>query len=803
MKYIFSFFSCCLSFLLSHSQAAKAPAYPLVTHDPYFSIWSFTDQLNESVTRHWTGAEQSLVGLASVDGKLYDFLGLPEYPLQTILPAGEENPYQCRYTETDPGTGWMNEKYDDSQWKTGKTPFGTGWTNDAATEWKSKTIWMRREFILNDLNIEQLVLQLRHDDDVEVYLNGELAYACNSCYVGNLKNYKLAATIKNKLKKGKNLLALHCINTGGWAWLDAGLAKQDRVKGILKARQKTVSLTATKTSYEFDCGPVFIAVDFLSPLLANDPDLYSRPISYSTFNVMAKDGKQHDVKIYLLASDALARNKKNSAMKRTAGNLGNMVYLKCGTEEQPVLKKKGDDLRIDWGYFYMATLKDGGTRQYLQEKFQPVAFSDMMSTEIFFSKIKSVPVEKTILLAYDDLYSIQYFGQNLQAWWKKNFASTEEMIKRSLEDYGKIAEQCGQFDQQLYDDAVKAGGGQYARLCVLAYRQSLAAHKLVRGPNDEILFPQKENFSNGSIWTVDVTYPSAPLTLIYNPDLLKGMVEPLFYYSESGKWTKPFPAHDLGTYPIANGQTYPEDMPVEEAGNMTILSAAICRAENKPDFARKHWNTLSRWVDFLVKDGVDPANQLCTDDFAGHLARNTNLSMKAIVGIAAYAQMAKNLGKNEEAGKYYSIAKDDAARWVQMGDDGDHYSLTFDRKGTWSQKYNLVWDKLLGLDLFPPYVYDKEVKYYLTKQNEFGLPLDSRKTYTKSDWILWTATLANHQDEFEKLIMPVYKYAIETPTRVPLSDWHETTNGQQVGFQARSVVGGYFIKMLEWKWRNK
>lgn len=792
-----------------YAQQQQAPAYPLITHDPYFSIWSATDNLNASTTRHWTGTDQSITGLLKVDGVTYRVLGAPADNYVNIAATAEENSYTTQYTTNAPAEGWQQDKFDDKNWKTGAAPFSNV-KGMNGTQWDTREIWVRRTFTVTDANIDKLLLKINHDDNVEVYLNGEEIYS----KVGwlNRMNY---FPVSKKLKKGKNVLAMHCTNTAGGAWLDAGLVKEAKDPAgntIQVAEQKSVAISATQTTYTFTAGKVDVTLNFLSPLLLNDLDLLSRPVSYITYKVKSNDGTAHDVQLYFGASSTLAANvvaQEVTAQQYTSDGLS---ILKTGTVEQPVLAKKGDDLRIDWGYLYVAVPQAANAIQYVTGNAEAMAsFAGkgipkptitkgknlVLNTVIPLGKVDATGKEHTIMLGYDDLYAIQYFETNLLPWWKKDASYTiEKELSKAAAEYTSILQRCKTFDDAMFADTKKAGGENYAKLCVLGYRQSISAHKLVKSPEGEILFLSKENFSNGCINTVDVTYPSAPLYLIYNPDLLKGMLNGIFYFSESGKYTQPYAAHDLGTYPLANGQAYGEGMPVEESGNMIILAAAIVKAEGNAEYAKKHWKTLTTWAEYLLKEGFDPANQLCTDDFAGHMARNANLSVKAIVGLGSYAMMADQLGDKAAAEKYRKAAKDMVPKWMELANDGDHYTLAFENKGSWSQKYNLVWDKVLGLDLFPAAVYEKEIRYYLTRQQPFGLPLDSRKGYTKSDWILWTATLTDNQADFHALVDPVYKYATSTTSRVPISDWHETTDGKMVGFQARSVVGGYFMPLL-------
>ncbi len=798
----------------------RAPAYPLLTIDPYTSVWSFCDKLNDEPTRHWTGRNHPLVGAIRVDGETYRFMGRDLIKTEPVIGTAKQNLWDAMYTFSTPEDNWMQNDYVPQNWQSGKAAFGTPENPYATVSWNKDDIWVRRTFDWSeDISKEDLFLQYSHDDNVEIFLNGEqIAVAGNGLDYDLLQ--EIPANIASSIKPHNNVLAAHCHNNGGGAYIDFGISRQikDDTSFNLKAEQKSVVVMPTQTYYTFECGGVLLDLIFTSPAVPTNLELVAAPYNYVTYQVRSQDEKKHDVQVYFEATPLLAVNTIEQPVEYSLQEEDGFILMKTGTVDQPILQKKGDDLRIDWGYFCMAAPnsprvtvsideqkttktnflktgilpgKKGLTSPDMQKQMTVLAYSDnlgMVGEEICSGHL---------VLGYDDIYSIQYFGDNRMAYWKHNGSVTiEQALKKAFDLYSENMQQCNDFDKKMMEEARNAGGQQYAELCALVYRQTMAAHKLVTDSEGNLMYFSKENFSNGSIGTVDITYPSSPMYLCYNTDLLKGMMSPIFEYSHSGRWKKPFAAHDVGTYPHANGQTYGGDMPVEESGNMLILTAAIAKVEGNAEYAAKYWNELTAWADYLKKEGLDPANQLCTDDFAGHFVHNTNLSIKAIMGVASYAYLARMLGKVEQADSYESVARNMASKWVEMADDGDHYRLTFDQPGTWSQKYNLIWDRLLGFNLFPEKVADTEMAFYKEHINCYGLPLDNREDYSKSDWILWTACLTGNDADFCALVQPVWKYANETTSRVPLSDWHYTSTGNQRGFQARSVVGGYYMNIF-------
>ncbi|MFV0417470.1 MAG: glutaminase domain-containing protein [Dysgonomonas sp.] len=789
----------------------RAPAYPLVMIDPYTSAWSMTDKLYDESVKHWTGKEFPLIGAIRVDGQVYRFMGVEQTPMKTLAAMSTEVAWAGKYTFDVPVNGWEKPEFEDIKWKESQAAFGTNDETNVNTLWETKDIWVRRHININeDLSNKKVFLQYSHDDIFELYINGIQVVKTPYEWKKNVW-VTLSDEVVESLKQGENVIAAHCHNRTGGALVDFGIYVEDEVKTFLAeaAIQKSVDVQATQTYYSFDCGNVELKLSFLSPLLMNDLNLISRPVNYISYDVNSLDGEKHDVEIYFEAAPNWALNVPSQANKGEGYEKDGLLFLKTGSVNQKILGKRGDDIRIDWGYFYLSAEKENttysvGNPYQMRDDF---AQSGKLAGDVSSKDNANLALVKTlgkvksssgkVLIGYDDIYSIQYFKEDLRPYWNKGGDKTiEQAFAEANKDYPTLKTKCAEFDYELMTEANKAGGKEYAELCALAYRQAIAAHKLVEAPNGDLLFLSKENNSNGSIGTVDITYPSAPLFLYYNPELAKGLMNHIFYYSESGQWKKDFPAHDVGTYPWANGQTYGGDMPVEEGGNMLAITAAIAAVEGNAKYAEKHWDVLTTWTDYLVENGLDPDNQLCTDDFAGHFAHNVNLSVKAIMGVASYGYLADMLGKKDVAEKYTNKAKEMAQEWVKMADDGDHYRLTFDKSETWSQKYNLIWNKVLKFDVFPTSVAQKEISYYLTKQNKYGLPLDSRKNYTKADWIIWTATLADDTHTFKKFIIPLHKFMDETTDRVPMSDWYNTDSKTYVGFKARSVVGGYYMKML-------
>jgi hypothetical protein len=625
------------------------------------------------------------------------------------------------------------------------------------------------------------------------------------------------------------------VNTRHWTGVDqplVGLVRIDNVayrymgadpRPIPAMQQTSLQVTPLHTIYTFESAGVRLQVTFFTAALPNDLDVLSRPVDYLTWQVSSTDGRPHTVDLLLDASPILAVNSDDQEVTWGRSMAPGMQVLRVGSTDQRALNREGDNLRIDWGYFYLAVPDQPDTilgtvanpMQTFLAKGTLDATDDMdmpqrprnraahLAVVFHVQAPAASSVERHVLLAYDENYSIEYLDRKLRPYWRRNGQTAAAMLAVSEAQYPQLEEAGKHFDKELTNDLTRVGGRDYANLGALAYRQTLAAHGLaIDTDGTPMLFP-KENFSNGCISTVDVLYPSSPFFLFFNPALLEAQLKPVLAYSALPRWKFPFAPHDLGTYPLADGQVYgggelteEDQMPVEESANMLIMMDALSRAQGNLHLAEEYWPVLTKWADYLLEDGLDPSNQLSTDDFAGHLAHNANLSIKAIEGINSYAQMASKLGKTDAATKYANAAKKMAVQWVDLAKDGDHYKLAFDKPGTWSQKYNLVWDLLLNMNLFPAEVRKTEMAFYLQHLNTYGLPLDNRADYTKLDWEIWTATLTEDAAQFTALMNPITKWLRETPTRVPLGDWYETKTGVALHFQARSVVGGVFIKAL-------
>jgi hypothetical protein len=584
------------------------------------------------------------------------------------------------------------------------------------------------------------------------------------------------------------------------------------------------TMTPTKTEYVFSGGGVALTVDFLSPVEPGDLKRQSAPVGYVTATAAATDGVSHAVSLYFDISGEWAHGDSTQSIdwaKESVPRAGGNLVVQSFTPASPKPLAEVNQYPA-WGTAFLATASassvttaigqdtvvrslaastgaldgsiDATMPRPIDDRWPVLGFAFDVGQ---VSAASSAPVTLVIGHARDP--AISYLGTPVSPLWKAYWPTWEAMVADAYDDAAGASSRAAALDARIVSDALAAGGESYAALCTLALRQAFGGTELV-GTSAQPWLMLKEISSDGNVSTVDVAYPASPVFLYTNPLLLKLLLEPLLAYAESGHWPQVYAQHDLGAaYPVAAGHNDGggENMPIEETANMLIMMAAYVQRAKPADaqsYAQAHYAIAQRWADYLLPNTLDPGCQNQTDDFTGSICHSVNLALKGIVGVGAMSILAGAAGNTNDQQSYRSQAQTLIAQWATKAQDGSghHLLLEYDVQGQWSLKYNAFYDRALGLDLVPAAILAEEASWYASQAQAFGVDLDPRNTYTKSDWELWTAGAIDDTSVRAILIDGVYRYATTSTSRVPFGDLYYTATGKWDAFQARPVQGGMF-----------
>ncbi|HEX3923725.1 MAG TPA: DUF5127 domain-containing protein [Streptosporangiaceae bacterium] len=600
------------------------------------------------------------------------------------------------------------------------------------------------------------------------------------------------------------------------------------VQGFEQALDQTLlRVTPTRSVFSLEGGGVSLTVEFLSPVEPGDLRRQSVPMSYVLMTASSLDGAAHDVQIYFDVSGEWTTSDDSQVITWSPSQVsyagGTLQAWSVQLRSQQPLTEQGD--MAAWGAVVWATpdstaltyqsgqdivvraqfvdngkLTNGNDTNYrpINDNWPVFGFCVDLGT------VTAAPVTTQASIGQVRTPAVSYLGQDLAGLWTAYFDSWQDMLGFFHADRAAAQRRADTLDARVTSGARAAGGSAYAGLCSIALRQAYGGTELVAGPGGQPWAFLKEISSDGNVSTVDVLYPACPAWIYADPGYLGLLIEPLLAYAETGGWPKTFAEHDLGSsYPNASGHNngQEEDMPVEESGNMLIMTAAYLRrvpAGAARAFASAHYTILKQWADYLVANLPDPGFQNQTDDFAGPIAHSVNLAIKGIVAVAAMGQIAAAAGNAADAASYRAKAQQFVSYWVTNAQDpgGQHLDLTYNGSGggngTWGTTYNGYADRLLRTGLIPPRVLAEQARWYAGASNLFGVPLQVPHSYAKSDWEMFTAAWLSDYPIKSELIDRVYAYAHTTPSRVAFSDLYDTISGDQVAFQARAVQGGMF-----------
>jgi hypothetical protein len=599
------------------------------------------------------------------------------------------------------------------------------------------------------------------------------------------------------------------------------------VNGFERALEQTMlEVTPTRSRFTLEGGGVELVAEFLSPVEPGDLTRQSIPLSYVLISARSIDGHSHDVQVYADISGEWTSGDDSQQITWTPSQVSYangtlQTWTVQLTSQQPLTEQgqmaawgsivwatpssarltyqSGQDIVVRGQFVSTGKLTNGNDTSYraIQDNWPVFAFcADLGQVG---RPAATVPLSIGLVRTP----AVSYLGQSLQPLWTTKFSTWQDMLGFFHADLAGARRRADSLDARITSDATAAGGTAYAGLCAISLRQAYGGTELIAGPNGQPWAFLKEISSDGNVSTVDVLYPASPVWVYADPGYLGLLLEPLLAYAETGGWPKTFAEHDLGSsYPVASGHNngQEEDMPVEESGNMLIMSAAYLQQVPSAAraFATAHYKILKQWADYLAANLPDPGFQNQTDDFAGPIAHSVNLALKGIIAVAAMSQIATAAGNAADAASYQAKAAQFISYWRSHAQDPSeaHLDLTYSGSGggdgTWGTTYNGFADRLLGTGLLPSSVLAGQAAWYASVSNLFGLPLQVPHSYAKSDWELFTAAWLSGYPVKQQLIEQVYTYANTTPSRVPFSDLYDTITGQQAAFQARPVQGGIF-----------
>jgi hypothetical protein len=588
---------------------------------------------------------------------------------------------------------------------------------------------------------------------------------------------------------------------------------KDPGEGVQPAVVRGAEYTATHSVFTATAGTVVVTLDFFSPVSPANYLRQSLPFSYLTVSVSGTSA--NSVQVFSSIDGRWTGESEGAVCEfNNAGSTG-MFSLKV---EDATLYAESSDMAT-WGETIFASRPTASSRLSFASGNGDRVMSQFVKSGRLASggqQCKSGGIvalshdlgvvtgdqEVTFAVGYVREKAINYLGKAYTGYYRAEHPDTYQAVIYFLNDYSDAFSESLILDQKLSTAAKSVAGQKYADIVALSTRQAYGGIDLTI-PNDnldtsEVLAFIKELSSDGNVNTVDVIMPAFPIYWVMDPDYIRLLLEPMMKYLAAGRWHKPYVIHDMGShYPNAVGHDdqQAEPMPIEECGNLMVLILAYVRATGDEAWAAQYFDILKGYADYLVENGIDIAEQLSSNDAAGPLANETNLAIKAAVGLKAFGELTGLI-------EYSNIADSRAdllfAQGLGTDEQKTHFVLQYpDNPSSWKTPYNLYPDVLLGLGTFPKEVHQMSSTFFKSVRGEYGVPLDSRQDWAKSDWNMWLAGTLDESTRSE-FVDDLWAFMANGKHNWPFSDRYIATSakgntpGVPVLCRARPTVGGHF-----------